>query len=148
MAGEPTRSGSRTTTWTVGPLGAPAIAVLAARTGSGPAGAETASSPSAGHPGSRAVAASPEELDEDISDIRAGGPFDHPVNDGVHPGNYRGILPEEHNDFYREYTVETPGTHHRGARRTVTGGDAEPVPEVWYHTDDHYESFCEIPDAE
>ena len=51
-------------------------------------------------------------------------------------------------DFYREYTVETPGLDHRGARRIVTGGGSETDPEVWTFTDDHYESFCEIPDAE
>lgn len=148
MAGETSRSGSRTTTWTLGSLGALTIAALAAWTGFGQDGAETARSHSAGHHGSCAVGTLPEEVDEVISDIRAGGPFDHPGNDGVHFGNYEGTLPEEHHDFYREYTVETPGTDHRGARRIVTGGGAEPVPEVWYYTDDHYESFCEIPDAE
>ena len=40
--------------------------------------------------------------------------------------------------YYREYTVETPGSADRGARRIVTGGD--PPVEYWY-TQDHYRSF-------
>jgi ribonuclease len=44
--------------------------------------------------------------------------------------------------------VETPGVGHRGARRIVVGGGSDTDPDVWYYTDDHYESFCEIPDAE
>ena len=30
----------------------------------------------------------------------------------------------------------------------VVGGGTEEDPDVWYYTDDHYESFCAIPDAE
>ena len=30
----------------------------------------------------------------------------------------------------------------------LTGGGSETDPDVWYYTDDHYESFCSIPDAE
>ena len=30
----------------------------------------------------------------------------------------------------------------------VVGGGSDTDPDVWYYTDDHYESFCEIPDAE
>ena len=63
-------------------------------------------------------------------------------------GNYEGVLPQESRDYYREYTVETPGLNHRGTRRIVTGGGSETDPDVWYYTDDHYESFCSIPDAE
>ena len=47
-------------------------------------------------------------------------------------------LPQRPRGYYREYTVRTPDLGHRGARRIVTGGDP---PEVWYYTDDHYETF-------
>ena len=79
-----------------------------------------------------------------IDDIEAGGPFDYPRNDGGRFGNYEGILPEAELGYYREYTVQTPGLDHRGARRIVTGGDEPVDPEVWFFTDDHYESFCEL----
>jgi guanyl-specific ribonuclease Sa len=46
--------------------------------------------------------------------------------------------------YYREFTVETPGLGHRGARRIVTGGEIEQDPEHWYYTQDHYQSFCEF----
>ena len=90
----------------------------------------------------------PTEADEVAHDILAGGPFDHPDEDGSHFGNYQRILPRKNSNFYREYTVETPGVGHRGARRIVVGGGSDTDPDVWYYTDDHYESFCEIPDAE
>ncbi len=79
-----------------------------------------------------------------IEDIRAGGPYDYPRNDGYTFGNREGILPPEDPDYYREFTVETPGLEHRGARRIVTGGVEETDPEHWYFTSDHYESFCEF----
>ena len=90
----------------------------------------------------------PTEADEVAHDILAGGPFDHPDEDGSHFGNYQRILPRKNSNFDREYTVETPGVGHRGARRIVVGGGSDTDPDVWYYTDDHYESFCEIPDAE
>ena len=90
----------------------------------------------------------PTEADEVAHDILAGGPFDHPDEDGSHFGNDQRILPRKNSNFYREYTVETPGVGHRGARRIVVGGGSDTDPDVWYYTDDQYESFCEIPDAE
>lgn len=94
------------------------------------------------------ISSLPDEAHETRDDIVAGGPYDYPENDNRHFGNHEGVLPDQSSDFYREYTVETPGLDHRGARRIVTGGGSETDPEVWYYTDDHYESFCEIPDAE
>ena len=41
--------------------------------------------------------------------------------------------------YYAEYTVETPGSPDRGARRIV-GGEAGEL----YYTDDHYASFLWI----
>ncbi|VZH85788.1 ribonuclease [Corynebacterium rouxii] len=89
----------------------------------------------------------PPQVKDTIADITAGGPFDYPDNDGVRFGNYEGHLPQKDRNFYREYTVETPGLHHRGERRIITGGGSKTSPQQWYYTDDHYESFCEIPNA-
>lgn len=90
----------------------------------------------------------PQKADEVVDDILAGGPFDYPDNDGVRFGNYEGVLPQESSNYYREYTVETPGLSHRGPLRIVTGGSNPTDPEVWYYTSDHYETFCAITDAE
>ena len=89
----------------------------------------------------------PAEAQDTAADIVAGGPYAYPDNDTRHFGNYEDALPEEPSDYYREYTVETPGLTHRGARRIVTGGGTDTSPDVWYYTDDHYETFCEITDA-
>jgi len=53
-------------------------------------------------------------------------------------------LPRRDRGYYREYTVDTPGSRDRGARRIVTGGS--PPSEYWY-TEDHYRSFRRIDGA-
>ncbi|QDZ43002.1 ribonuclease domain-containing protein [Corynebacterium sp. sy039] len=90
----------------------------------------------------------PAEAEEVVADILQGGPYEFPETDGSHFGNYERKLPRQSSSYYREYTVETPGLGHRGEKRIVTGGGTETDPEVWYYTEDHYESFCAIPDAE
>ncbi|AKE40962.1 guanyl-specific ribonuclease [Corynebacterium kutscheri] len=90
----------------------------------------------------------PKEAEEVIDDILSGGPFEYPESDGKHFGNYEGLLPKEKSSYYREYTVESPGIRHRGERRIVVGGGSPTDPDTWYYTDDHFESFCSIPDAE
>lgn len=95
-----------------------------------------------------AVDTLPEEARDQIEDIITGAPSDDGPHDGKHFGNYEGLLPKEKSSYYREYTVKTPGLNHRGERRLVVGGGTETDPEVWYYTSDHFESFCEIPDAE
>lgn len=89
----------------------------------------------------------PDELDPVVDDIEIGGPYDYPGRDGTTFGNRETFLPAEEHGYYREFTVETPGLDHRGAKRVVTGGDAETDPDVWYYTDDHYETFCEFAPA-
>ena len=79
----------------------------------------------------------PLEARDTIALIRRGGPFPHRQDGGVF-GNREGHLPRKPRGWYREYTVDTPGLSHRGARRIVTGGDP---PREWYYTDDHYDSF-------
>jgi ribonuclease T1 len=75
--------------------------------------------------------------------IRAGGPFPHD-KDGVVFGNRERILPKHPRGFYREYTVITPGSRNRGARRIVCGGAIAVNPEVCFYSDDHYASFRRI----
>ena len=68
--------------------------------------------------------------------IQHGGPFPYPDNDGVTFHNDEHLLPGEPDGYYREYTVPTPGSPDRGARRIITGRDGR-----FYYTGDHYESF-------
>lgn len=79
----------------------------------------------------------PREARDTVRLIARDGPFPH-RQDGSVFGNREGRLPAKPRGYYREYTVDTPGLRHRGARRVVTGGDP---PEVWYYSDDHYDSF-------
>lgn len=79
----------------------------------------------------------PPQAHTTIALIQHGGPFPH-RQDGSTFGNHEGHLPSKPRGYYREYTVDTPGLDHRGARRIVTGGRP---PEVWYYSDDHYGSF-------
>jgi len=69
--------------------------------------------------------------------IERGGPYPY-RRDGTIFQNRERLLPDRPRGYYREFTVETPGSPNRGARRIVTGGDP---PEVYYYTDDHYRSF-------
>ena len=69
--------------------------------------------------------------------IEQGGPFDHRQDGGTFQNRER-LLPQRSRGYYREYTVETPGSPDRGARRIVSGGDP---PVEYFYTDDHYRSF-------
>ncbi|MET7487823.1 ribonuclease domain-containing protein [Streptomyces sp. NPDC005538] len=77
----------------------------------------------------------PAEARQTIALIDRGGPFPY-AKDGVVFGNYEKLLPEQKRGYYHEYTVTTPGSRDRGARRIVTGQGGE-----IYYTDDHYKSF-------
>jgi ribonuclease T1 len=74
--------------------------------------------------------------------IRQGGPFPF-EKDGVVFGNRERQLPKAKRGYYREYTVKTPGSRDRGARRMVCGGPAK-TPDACYYTADHYASFRKI----
>ena len=50
-------------------------------------------------------------------------------------------VPRHPRGYSREYTVQTPGSRDRGARRIVCGGQQATAPEACYYTDDHYASF-------
>lgn len=70
--------------------------------------------------------------------IESGQPLPH-EQDGTSFQNREGLLPSEPEGYYREYTVETPGSSDRGARRLVIGSGGET-----YYTGDHYGSFVRI----
>jgi ribonuclease T1 len=89
-----------------------------------------------------AVAELPREARQTLQLIRAGGPFPY-ERDGVVFQNREKILPAARRGHYREYTVRTPGTKSRGARRIVCAGKPAAPDACWY-TDDHYQSFRRI----
>jgi len=82
----------------------------------------------------------PPEAVETLESIERGGPFPYD-RDGTVFQNRERLLPERPRGYYREYTVVTPGSRDRGARRIVTGGQP---PDVYYYTDDHYRSFRRV----
>jgi ribonuclease T1 len=92
-----------------------------------------------------ALAALPVEAQQTQKLIRAGGPFPY-AKDGAVFGNRERLLPRRDHGEYREYTVPTPGSHDRGARRIVCGGLPPTQPEACYYTADHYASFQRIVD--
>lgn len=105
----------------------------------GTAGSQVAPS-SDGEPGTRYPAFLPAEAVATIEAIERGGPFPY-TRDGAVFQNREHRLPGRPSGYYREYTVPTPGSDDRGARRIVAGGDP---PEVFYYTDDHYRSFRDV----
>jgi ribonuclease T1 len=88
------------------------------------------------------VAELPRPGQETYELIRQGGPFPYD-KDGMVFGNRERQLPTERRGYYREYTVKTPGSRDRGARRIVCGGPAR-TPHACYYTADHYASFRKI----
>lgn len=77
----------------------------------------------------------PPEARDTLALIDVGGPYPY-RQDGSTFQNREGLLPDRPDGHYREFTVETPGSADRGARRIVAGADGER-----YWTDDHYDSF-------
>ena len=88
------------------------------------------------------VAELPRQGQETYERIRQGGPFPFD-KDGTVFGNRERQLPAERRGYYREYTVTTPHSRDRGARRIVCGGPAR-APHACYYTADHYASFRKI----
>jgi len=82
----------------------------------------------------------PAEARETLRLIDAGGPFPY-RRDGIVFQNRERRLPAQPKGYYREYTVPTPGSKNRGARRIVAG---DKPPAVFYYTADHYKSFHRI----
>jgi ribonuclease T1 len=90
-----------------------------------------------------ALSSLPKEARETHQRILAGGPFPY-RKDGTVFGNRERLLPLHPRGHYREYTVKTPGSRDRGARRIVCGGREPDRPEACYYTSDHYASFKRI----
>lgn len=80
----------------------------------------------------------PKEAQQTLTLIDSNGPFPYD-KDGSVFGNNEKLLPRKPNGYYREYTVPTPGSRDRGARRLVAGRDGDV-----YYTGDHYESFRQV----
>ncbi|MCK9389168.1 MAG: ribonuclease [Sulfuritalea sp.] len=87
-----------------------------------------------------AEASLPPEARQTLRLIDAGGPYPY-RRDGAVFKNFEKRLPLKQRGYYREYTVPTPGSTDRGARRVVVG---QQPPDVFYYTDDHYRSFRKI----
>ncbi|MBL8446911.1 MAG: ribonuclease [Zoogloeaceae bacterium] len=82
----------------------------------------------------------PTEAQTTLGLIRQGGPFPF-RRDGITFENRERRLPSRPRGFYREFTVPTPGSRDRGARRIVSG---DSPPKEFYYTGDHYRSFRRI----
>ncbi|MET9143416.1 ribonuclease domain-containing protein [Streptomyces sp. NPDC004042] len=95
-----------------------------------PAGAATASV------GSICYGDLPPQAHHTLDLIDQGGPFPYD-QDGVVFQNREGVLPSRSSGYYHEYTVVTPGSPTRGARRIVTGEKNQED----YYTADHYATF-------
>ncbi|MFF7728162.1 ribonuclease domain-containing protein [Streptomyces sp. NPDC008001] len=77
----------------------------------------------------------PPEARQTLDLIDKGGPFPYD-KDGTVFGNYENRLPKQSRGYYHEYTVPTPGSRTRGARRIIAGSHSER-----FYTSDHYETF-------
>jgi len=80
----------------------------------------------------------PDEAFDTLVLIDSDGPFPY-SKDGSTFQNREGLLPQQSRNHYQEFTVDTPGSSDRGARRIVAGADGE-----LFWTDDHYGSFAQI----
>ncbi|MEW2164523.1 ribonuclease [Streptomyces sp. NPDC007084] len=89
--------------------------------------------------GSVCYGALPSQAHDTLGLIDAGGPFPY-SQDGVVFQNREGVLPSQSSGYYHEYTVITPGSSTRGARRIVTGAQTRED----YYTADHYETFDRV----
>jgi ribonuclease T1 len=77
--------------------------------------------------------------------IQKGGPFPFP-QDGATFVNREQRLPSQQRGYYTEYTVPTPGSRDRGARRIIAGlgmACGARRGEYWY-TGDHYRTLRRI----
>ena len=90
----------------------------------------------------KALSALPSQAADTWKLIEAGGPYPYPRNDDVVFENREKRLPGKKSGYYHEYTVKTPGSADRGARRLITGQAHE-----LYYTGDHYASFVVVDPA-
>ncbi|MFF1821841.1 ribonuclease domain-containing protein [Kribbella sp. NPDC058245] len=90
-----------------------------------------------------ALSSLPSQASDTLRLIHSGGPFPY-SQDGTVFQNREGILPSQSTGYYHEYTVKTPGSSDRGARRLIGGGSPVTNPQSVYYTGDHYASFCKV----
>lgn len=119
-------------------LGAAGVAVLVSGSPSaGPTPAASAATPRSHLPGV-GLADLPAQARQTLNLVDRGGPYPYPQDNTVF-ANQEGRLPAQPVGYYREYTVVTPGSADRGARRLVVGSDGD-----IYYTGDHYASFRQV----
>ncbi|GAQ50785.1 ribonuclease domain-containing protein [Streptomyces acidiscabies] len=99
-------------------------------------GTVATASPAAAAVGSICYGDLPSQAHTTLNLIDQGGPFPY-SQDGVVFQNREGVLPSRSSGYYHEYTVITPGSSTRGARRVVTGQQSQED----YYTSDHYATF-------
>lgn len=99
-------------------------------------GGTVTATPAAAAVGSICYSNLPSQAHDTLDLIEQGGPYPY-SQDGTVFQNREGVLPGQSSGYYHEYTVITPGSDTRGARRIVTGQRNQED----YYTADHYESF-------
>ncbi|MET7735389.1 ribonuclease domain-containing protein [Streptomyces sp. NPDC005402] len=99
-------------------------------------GTVTTAPPAAAAVGSICYTKLPSQAHDTLDLIEQGGPYPY-SQDGVVFQNREGVLPSRSTGYYHEYTVITPGSSTRGARRIVTGEKSQED----YYTADHYATF-------
>ncbi|MEU6372108.1 ribonuclease domain-containing protein [Streptomyces sp. NPDC046909] len=99
-------------------------------------GGTVTATPAAAAVGSICYSDLPSQAYDTLELIEAGGPFPY-SQDGSVFQNREGVLPAQSSGYYHEYTVKTPGSSTRGARRIVTGEEYQED----YYTADHYATF-------
>ncbi|WP_326662451.1 ribonuclease [Streptomyces canus] len=99
-------------------------------------GTVATATPAAAAVGSICYSDLPSQAHDTLDLIDAGGPYPY-SQDGVVFQNREGVLPSQSSGYYHEYTVITPGSSTRGARRIVTGEETQED----YYTSDHYATF-------
>ncbi|MFH9084040.1 MULTISPECIES: ribonuclease domain-containing protein [unclassified Streptomyces] len=99
-------------------------------------GGTVTATPAAAAVGSICYSDLPSQAYDTLDLIERGGPFPY-AQDGTVFQNREGVLPGRASGYYHEYTVITPGSSTRGARRIVTGDRYQED----YYTSDHYATF-------
>ncbi|MEU1344358.1 ribonuclease domain-containing protein [Streptomyces sp. NPDC090075] len=111
-------------------------ALLSALLVGGTVTAATTADAAAASVGSICYSDLPSQAYDTLDLIASDGPFPY-SQDGVVFRNQEGVLPSQPSGYYHEYTVKTPGSSTRGARRIVTGEEYQED----YYTADHYVTF-------
>ncbi|MEW2514214.1 ribonuclease domain-containing protein [Streptomyces sp. NPDC046870] len=99
-------------------------------------GGTVTATPAAAAVGSVCYGDLPAQAHDTLGLIERGGPFPY-AQDGIVFQNRERVLPGRPSGYYHEYTVITPGSPTRGARRIVTGDEDRED----YYTSDHYATF-------